>query len=90
MQHDGCGGVSGRSAETQRGQRNSGSERERHLLEVWTWVSTEPELYPTCSPWMPSPAKVVMMLGKAIVRTSEQAAQSGGSHCVQGHYQPDL
>jgi hypothetical protein len=43
------------------------------------WVSIEPELWPTCKPWFPGPANVVVvvMLGRAIVRASEQAAQCG-------------
>ena len=48
------------------------------------WVSIKPELWPTCKPWFPGPANVVVvvMLERAIIRASEQAAQCGEPHTV--------
>ena len=31
---------------------------------MWVWI--EPELYPTCNPWLPCPGNVVVTLGRAI------------------------
>ena len=38
------------------------------------WI--EPELYPTCSPWLLSPVNMVLMLGKAIVRASHTVCRA--------------
>jgi hypothetical protein len=53
------------------------------------WVSMEPELYPTCSPWLPSPANVggggpLCMLARRL-RSVESLAQDQRSAAALVH-----
>jgi hypothetical protein len=62
--------------QTQYGQRSVGRSGSEHLpAGMWKWLSIEPELYPTCSPWLLSPSNLVVMLGKVIVHGSDWTVQ---------------
>jgi len=45
--------------------------------------SLAPELWPTCNPWLPCPANVMLVLGKAIVHDSDLVCVGGRVLCKQ-------
>jgi hypothetical protein len=52
-----------------------------HLPGAARWIA--PELCPICSPWLLSPANVMLVLGKAIVHFGDLVCVGGRALCKQ-------